>query len=69
MKKAGIVVDDWKLPVFRRRLTAAGYTYTDAGELTPNVTLLQVEYNDMLKLKRTLEECQAECRKTGKGGR
>ena len=60
--KAGIAVDDWKLPVFRRRLEAAGYSYTDAGRLIGDTTLLQVETNDMLKLKKVLEECQAECR-------
>jgi hypothetical protein len=64
--KAGIAVDDWKLPVFRRRLTEAGYTYEDAGPLTGAVTLLKVETDNLLKLKATLEECQAECAKTGK---
>lgn len=62
--KAGIAVDNWKLPVFRRRLTAAGYEYTDAGELTHNTTVLTVETNNVLALKKVLEECQAECRET-----
>lgn len=62
--KAGIVVDDWKLSVFRRRLTAAGYEYTDAGGLTADTTVLTVETNDMLKLKSVIEACQAECRKS-----
>jgi hypothetical protein len=61
--KAGIVVDNWKLHVFRKRLTAAGYTYKDGGPMPGDTTLLTVETNDMLKLKRVLEECQAECRK------
>lgn len=61
--KAGIVVDDWKLPVFRKRLTDAGFTYTDAGGLTHDATVLTVVTDDMLKLKRVLESCQTECRR------
>lgn len=61
--KAGIAVDDWKLPVFRKRLDAAGYRYEDGGSLIGETTLLTVETNDMLALKKVLEECQAECRK------
>ena len=59
--KAGIAVDDWKLPVFRKRLRKAGYRYED-GPLVGGTTLLTVETNDMLKLKRVLEQCQSECR-------
>lgn len=59
--KAGIAVDNWKLPVFRRRLTDAGFVYTDAGDFTHNTTFLTVETNDMLKLKKVLEQCQREC--------
>lgn len=62
--KAGIAVDDWKLPVFRKLLTAAGYKYKDGGALTAGTTLLTVETNDMLALKKVLEECQSACRKT-----
>jgi hypothetical protein len=61
--KAGIAVDNWKLPVFRRQLTDAGYEYRDGGPLTADTTLLTVETNDMLALKKVLEECQAECRR------
>lgn len=61
--KAGIAVDDWKLPVFRKRLTEAGYTYADGGPLPGDVTLLTVKTDNMLKLKALLEKCQAECRK------
>lgn len=64
--KAGIVVDDWKLPVFRKRLTDAGYAYTDAGGFTHDTTVLTVEYSNVLHLKGIVEECQAECARTGK---
>lgn len=67
--KAGIALDDWKLPVFRKRLEAAGYEYHDAGGLTANTTVLTVETSDILRLKRVIEECQAECRKMKKGNK
>jgi hypothetical protein len=56
--KAGIAVDNWKLPVFRKRLTEAGYQYTDAGGLTHDTTLLTVECSDILKLKKVMREWQ-----------
>ena len=61
--KAGIALDNWKLPVFRKRLTAAGYEYQDGGALTPDTTLLTVETDDILALKKELEKCQSECRR------
>ena len=61
---AGIAVDNWKLPVFRRRLKEAGYQYRDAGPLIGDTTLLQVETNDVLTLKKVLEQCQSECRES-----
>lgn len=67
--KAGIAVDDWKLPVFRKRLTEAGYTYEDAGPFTDGTTMLHVKTNNILALKKVLEACQAECRKMKKGNR
>jgi hypothetical protein len=60
---AGIAVDDWKLKVFRQRLTEAGFQYTDAGGLTPNATLLKVEVEatEMAKLAYLIRACQQEC--------
>lgn len=54
--KAGIGVDNWKLPVFRKRLTEAGYSYEDAGPLTGDTTLLTVETDNMFALKKVLED-------------
>lgn len=61
--KVGIAVDDWKLPVFRKRLSEAGYTYADGGAITAGATLLTVETADALALKKVIERCQRECRK------
>ena len=44
-------------------LDGAGYEYADGGALTVNTTLLTVETDDILALKRELEKCQTECRK------
>lgn len=60
--KAGIAVDNWKLPIFRKRLNEAGYEYEDSGALTHDTTLLMVETGDVLALKKVIEACQAECR-------
>ena len=65
--RAGIAVDNWKLPVFRKRLSEAGYDYNDCGQLIGDTTLLTVETNNMLALKKVLERCQSECRKMRKG--
>jgi hypothetical protein len=67
--KAGIAVDDWKLPVFRKRLTEAGYEYQDAGAFTGDTTILHVETNNILALKKVLEASEAECRKMRKGSK
>lgn len=67
--KAGIGLDDWKLPIFRRRLAEAGYQYRDAGPFTGDTTFLTVETNDFLALKKVIEECEAECRNTKKGSK
>lgn len=65
--KVGIGLDNWKLPVFRRRLTEAGFQYEDAGAFTGDTTVLTVQTDDITALKKVLEECQAECRRS-KGG-
>lgn len=67
--KAAIAVDDWKLPVFRRRLTEAGFAYTDAGAGPGATTFLTVVTEDGDRLKRVLEACQAECKATGRPGK
>ena len=64
--RAGIAVDNWKLPVFRKGLTDAGYEYEDGGPLTGDTTMLKVETDDPAALKSLLERCQAECARSRK---
>lgn len=40
--KAGIAIDDWKLPIFERHLTQAGYAYTQGPGLSSGTLLLKV---------------------------
>lgn len=61
--KVGVAVDDWKLPIFRKRLSEAGYAYEDGGTLVGETTLLTVETDNMLALKKVIEICQVECRR------
>jgi hypothetical protein len=67
--KAGVAVEDWKLPVFRKRLTDAGFSYTDAGEMINGTTLLHVQFAYMEALpalRLVLQEAQAECKQQGR---
>lgn len=62
MKKAAIVLDDWKLAVFKRILDEEGYCYTQtAGPFTGSVTLT-VETDSIAKLTPVVERMNAEAR-------
>lgn len=65
MKKAAVMVDDWKLPVFRRRLEKAGFTYKDGGAPMVGITNLMVDYEEdqLAALATVVTESQAECAK------
>lgn len=59
---AGVVIDDWKLPIFKRHLDAAGYTYTEHPGITRNTLNLMVTCKWVHKLKPIVEAANAECR-------
>ena len=42
MPKAAIAIDDWKLPIFERHLTVAGYEWEQHPGLTENTLTLTV---------------------------
>lgn len=44
--KAGVVLDSWKLPIFKRHLDAAGREFSKFPGLTPDLVTLQVPYSD-----------------------
>lgn len=62
--KVGIALDNWKLPIFRKMLSDAGYTYEDGGALTYDSTLLTIVTDNMLRLKDVVAACQRECAKS-----
>lgn len=61
MKTAGIAIDDWKLDVFKRRLTEAGYTYSVRPGLTKGTLLLKVPYTDRDALTKVIQAAVNEC--------
>lgn len=63
--KAGIAVDAWKLPIFERRLKAAGHTFTNHGELMPGVLLLRVDTDNGQALAQLCLAANTEAARTG----
>lgn len=59
----GIAIDKWKLPIFKRNLDRAGFTFTEHPGLTPDMLLLKVVTNNRLSITRCVESAQTECRK------
>jgi hypothetical protein len=58
---AGVVLDDWKLPVFKKHLDAAGYKYDEPTEFTAGTLTLKVHYEWVHQLKPIIEAAQREC--------
>ena len=64
---AGIVIDPWKLDIFKRRLDEAGFKYNQIAN-SDKMIILKVEYNDhesFGKLSSVVGEAQAECASHG----
>ncbi len=62
--KAGIAIDAWKLPIFDRLLTAAGFTFTNVGQLTDGTLLLRVDTEESQRLAQVVLAANIECAKT-----
>lgn len=62
--KAAIVIDNFKYEVFTRRLSQAGYTFTE-GSLGAHTTLLSVETDNTEALAEVVKAAQTECAFTG----
>ena len=50
MKKAVIVLDDWKLPIFKKTLESEGYKYSKHPGLSKGTLILKVETDNLAKL-------------------
>lgn len=62
MKTAGVVIDDWKLPIFKRHLEGARCKYTEHPGITHGTLTLRVQYEWVSKLKPIIEAANEECR-------
>lgn len=62
MKTAGIVIDDWKLAIFKRHLDKAALSYTETSPgLTIGTTLLRVACNWASEVAPVVEAAEREC--------
>jgi len=68
MKKSGVAIDDWKLPIFKKHLDKAGYAYTEHPGLMEGTLLLQVQYEWVSDLEPIIEAANKECANVSKQG-
>lgn len=60
MKKAAIGIDSWKLDIFEKNLTEAGFTYENAGRFSEDTLMLIVYTDDVKKLEKVVRKANAE---------
>lgn len=60
-KTAGVVLDDWKLPIFKKHLDAAGFLYVDPVKFGESALLLRVSYEWAHELQPIIEAANKEC--------
>jgi hypothetical protein len=61
MKTAGLVIDDWKLPIFKKHLEKAHYSYSWELGPTKGTMLLKVPYEWVAELKIVVDAANKEC--------
>jgi hypothetical protein len=64
MKTAGVVIDDWKLAIFRKHLDNAGFAYTQHPGITPDTITLKVKYWWVADLQPVVQAAYDECAKS-----
>ncbi len=64
--KAAVMIDDWKLPIFERHLSQAGYVYQKGPGLTAGTLSLYVQTQDVVPLGVVVRAANEEARRTGK---
>ncbi|MGV0961868.1 MAG: hypothetical protein ACOYB1_18740 [Limnohabitans sp.] len=62
MSNAEVLIDDWKLPVFKKHLDNAGYAYTEHPGLVKGTLTLKVKYEWVSELKPIIEAANKESR-------
>jgi len=63
MIRAGVFIDAWKLPIFKRHLSEAKYSFSEHPGLTPDTLQLHVMTNSVLDLKPIIEAANAEAQR------
>jgi hypothetical protein len=66
MKTAAIVIDNWKLPTFKRMLDAAGYEYEQFQGVTEDTITLKVKTHDLSTLAPLVQEMEATAQRWNK---
>jgi hypothetical protein len=64
VKKVGIAIDTWKLPIFSRILVEKGYHYTEMPGLSPGTLFLTVLTDNAQALGQTILACNKEAART-----
>lgn len=64
--KAGIAIDNWKFPIFERRLKQAGYSFERADGLTEEAMVLTVVTDNLEALGIVVQAANTEAAMTGK---
>ena len=63
MIKAGVVIDSWKLAIFKKLLDERQYSYTEHPGPMKDTLTLQVMTFSAAALQPTIERANAECAK------
>jgi len=58
----GVMIDNWKLPIFRKHLDTIGYTYTEK-KLTGEHTLIRISCEFIEKITPIIMAAHEECTK------
>lgn len=65
MKKVGITIDEWKLPIFERHLETAGFAFRNAGRLVAGTLFLTVQTDETERLGEVVRAAAEEAWRTG----
>jgi len=65
MKKVGILVDDYKLPIFRKNLKEAGFVFEEKTDssIPENVSALFVQTDDVDALQGIVKKSNVEAKR------
>ena len=64
--KAAIMIDPWKLSIFERHLTQAGYAFENKGLMSDEALLLRVDTTNLVALSEVIKAANTEAALTGK---